>query len=179
MTLASSLKHILMTERKDAMVNILCARPDLFDEAIRFALADEGRISWRAAWVLWACMEPNDVRIKPYLKRIIGILPEKAVNHQRELMMILQRMVLGVEDEGRLFDVCAHIWIKSGNPPSVRHNALRLMASIAQNHPALIQELQLLTEPYYLENLSPGVKRSIQKILSRLSTKKTRVASGS
>lgn len=162
----TKLQHILTTTRKAEMVAFIKAEPAAFDEAIQLALTGERPFSWRAAWVLWACMEENDPRIKPHLKSFIELLPQKPYNEQREFLMILQRMDISGDDEGLLFDTCVRIWEKLGLQTSVRHNALKMMAKIAKKHPELKQELKLLTEPHYLDSLSDGVRRSVAKILS-------------
>jgi len=164
--LQSKLKHILVTARKTDMVDYIKANDAAFEEAIQLALSDEQPYAWRASWVLWACMEANDHRIKPHLKSFIELLPKKPYNIQREFLMILQRMEITGDEEGKLFDQCVRIWEKIGLQASVRHNAFRMMAKIARNHPELKHELKLLTEPHYLEPLSPGVKRAVHKILT-------------
>ncbi len=59
--------------------------PEYFNEAIELALVDKQPYSWRAAWLLWSCMEENDKRIRKYLKKIIDSLKSKDDGHQREL----------------------------------------------------------------------------------------------
>jgi hypothetical protein len=164
--LQTKLQHILTSTRKAEMVAYIKTEPGAFEEAIHLALTGEQPYSWRAAWVLWACMEESDPRIKPHLKSFIELLPQKSYNEQREFLIILQRMDISGDDEGRLFDTCVRIWEKLGLQASVRHNALKMMAKIAKKHPELKQELKLLTEPHYLDSLSDGVRRSVARILS-------------
>ncbi len=147
------------------MVDYIKANDAAFAEAIQLALSDEQPYAWRASWVLWACMDENDPRIKPHLKSFIELLPDKAYNIQREFLMIMQQMEITGDEEGKLFDHCVRIWEKIGLQASVRHNAFRMMAKIARKHPELQHELKLLAEPHYLEPLSPGVGRAVHKIL--------------
>jgi hypothetical protein len=67
-----------------------------------------------------------------------------------------------------LFDICAGIWEKINKKPSVRHNAFRMLVKIAKKHPVLTKEVALLTQNQYLESMSPGVQRSILKMLEEL-----------
>ena len=139
--------------------------PEYFNEAIELALVDKQPYSWRAAWLLWSCMEENDKRIRKYLKKIIDSLKSKDDGHQRELLKILLQMELKEEYEGILFNLCMDIWEQINKTPSVRINALKFIIKIAKKHPELFQEITFLTQDHYLESLSPGVKHSVSKMM--------------
>ena len=40
-----------------------------FEEIIKLAIVDKQPYSWRAAWLLWSCMDKNDQRIHKYIKK--------------------------------------------------------------------------------------------------------------
>jgi hypothetical protein len=160
----TDLEHILTNTYKDQMIRWMDAHPEAFDEALKLAVSDKPRYSWRAAWLLWSCMEKNDPRIRPYLSTIIKSLKTKNPNHQRELIKILLMMEINAEHEGVLFDICTTLWEKIFNPPSVRHNALQMILRIARKHPGLLQEIKLLLQDQYLDSLSPAVRKSILKM---------------
>ena len=149
------------------MISYMKSHPEDFEEVIRLAISDKKPYSWRAAWLLWDCMEKNDLRLHQYIQKIIDILPARKDNHQRELLLILQRMELDGEYEGNLFDICIRIWEMIGKKPSVRYNAFRLMVKIATKHPDLLNEIHILTQDPYLENLSNGVKKSIIRLIEQ------------
>jgi hypothetical protein len=46
----------------------------------------------------------------------------------------------------------------------VRITALKFILKVANKHPDLLEEIVFLTQDHYLESLSPGVKRSIEKM---------------
>lgn len=144
------------------------AHPEFFEEAIQLAIADKQPYSWRAAWLLWSCMEENDKRIRKYLKKIIDSLNTKDDGHQRELLKILLQMELKEEYEGILFNICMDIWEQINKTPSVRINALKFIIKIAKKHNELAKEITFLTEDHYLESLSPGVKHSVSKMMKEL-----------
>ena len=161
----NKLEYILTHSYKTDMISYLKSHPDDFEEIIRLAIADKQPYSLRAAWLLWSCMDKNDQRIHKYIKKIIDTLPDKPDNQLRELLIILQRMNLGDEYEGKLFDICAKIWEKVEKQASVRYNAFKLMIKIIKKHPDLSKEIIFLTESHYTDSLSDTVKKSISKMI--------------
>ncbi len=141
--------------------------PEFFEEAIELAISDKQPYSWRAAWLLWSCMEENDKRIQKYIRKIVDALETKDDGHQRELLKILMQMELNEEYEGKLFNLCMDIWEQINKVPSVRVNALKFIIKIAKKHPELSQEITFLTQDHYLESLSPGAKHSVLKMMKK------------
>jgi len=129
----TALEQILTNSYKAGMISYLAAHPEDFDELIKLAISDKRRYSWRAAWLLWSCMEKNDRRIKRYVKNIIETIPGKADNQQRELLIVLQQMDINEEFEGLLFNHCVTIWEKITKKPSVRCNAFKMIVRLPKN----------------------------------------------
>ena len=100
----TALEHILTSCYKADMIIYMDAHPEDFEEAIKLAVSDKQPYSWRAAWLLWSCMEENDRRIQRYMKKIINTLTTKNDDHQRELLKILLQMEINEEYEGFLFN---------------------------------------------------------------------------
>jgi hypothetical protein len=164
----SVLEDKLLNSYKDEMISFMQSHPEYFEEAIQLAVADKQPYSWRAAWLLWSCMEENDNRIKKYMKKIVKTLKSKDDSHQRELLKILLKMDLDEEYESILFDHCMDIWEGINKPPAVRINALKFIVKIAKKHPELAKEITYLTEDHYLESLSHGAKNSVTKLMKKL-----------
>ncbi len=164
----TALEHTLTSFYKDGMIAYMNAHPEDFEEAIKLAVSDKQPYSWRAAWLLWSCMEENDQRIQAYIKNIIDTITSKKDGHQRELLHILLQMEIDEEYEGFLFDVYVTIWEKINKTPSVRITAFKMIVKIAKKYPDLYNEIKFLTQNHYLETLSPGVKKSISKIIKEL-----------
>ena len=163
----TALEYILTNSHKSEMISYLKSHPENFEEAIRLAISDKPPYSWRAAWLLWSCMENNDKRIKGYIKKIINTLEKSNDNQKRELFIILQHLELNEKVEGRLFNICAEIWKKNNKKPSVRYNAFKLIVKIAKKHPDLFNEIAFLTQPHYMDSLSAGVQKSIFKMFEK------------
>jgi hypothetical protein len=166
--LETALENKLLNSYKDELISFMHAHPEYFDEAIELAIADKQPYSWRAAWLLWSCMEVNDERIQKYIKKIIDTLETKDDGHQRELLKILLQMELKDEYEGKLFNLCMNIWEQIDQAPAVRVNAFKFMVKIAKKHPELSQEITFLTQDHYLESLSPGARHSVTKLKKEL-----------
>lgn len=164
----TTLEHILTSTFKDEMIAYLNSHPEDFEEAIQLAISDKQLYGWRAAWLLWSCMEENDRRLQGYIKKIINTISSKADGHKRELLKILHLMKLKEDDEGILLDKCVTIWEKTNTRPSVRYTAFIFMNKIVGKYPDLKHEIELLTEDHYLETLSPGIKVAIKKIINKL-----------
>jgi hypothetical protein len=161
----TALENILTCSYKDEMILYMYAHPEDFEEAIKLAVSNKQPYSWRAAWLLWSCMEENDQRIQGYVKNIINTITTKNDGHQRELLKILLKMQLNEDYEGFLFNVCVDVWEKIYKRPSVRLTSLKIIVKIAKNHPDLSREIILLTQNQYLDSLSPAVKKSISKMI--------------
>ena len=161
----SDLEIILSTTYKEQMISYLNSHPESFEEAVQLAIGNKQPYSWRSAWLLWSCMQKNDHRIQPYVQDMINALSEKKDGHQRELIKILLDMDLTEEQEGYLFDLCSSVWEKTHKNPSVRFTAFKFLVKMAKKHPDLINEITFLCQEHYLESLSPGVKRSLSRMI--------------
>lgn len=163
--MSSVLEEKLITSYKDEMISFMKSHPEYFDEAVELALSDNQPFAWRAAFLLGSCIEENDSRIKNYIKPIIKCIKTKNDGHQRELLKILYNMDLNEKYEGIIFDICVRLWEQLSKVPSVRMTAFKFIVKIVKKHPELAEEINFLTQDQYLETLSPGVKKSIKKIM--------------
>ena len=161
---------MLTNSHKAEMISYLKSHPEDFEEAINLAVSNKQPYSWRAAWLLWSCIDKNDKRVRKYSKKIIDAIPTKKDNQQRELLMILLRMELNENFEEQLFDICMEIWRKVEKNPSLRYNAFKLLLRISKNHPDLFKKIKLLTGAPYIEMLSESVKKSIFKLVNETKT---------
>lgn len=163
--MATELEHLLISSHKDEMISYINIHPEVFEQAIKLAISDKQPFAWRAAWLLWSCMEENDQRIQKYIEDMIGTISTKNHDHQRELIKILYQMELNEEQQGFLFDVCVTLWKKIDNKPSVRFNAFKMIVKIAEGHPDLANEIVLLTQNQYMDSLSSSSQKSINKMV--------------
>lgn len=161
----TELEKILTSLFKVDMISYMKAHPEDYEEAIKLAISDKQPYSWRAAWLLWSCMEENDKRIRKHIKKIIESILSKQNGHQRELIKILMKMQLNDKQEGILFNTCLTLWEKISNKPSIRYTAFQFILKTAKKYPDLSDEISFLTQNHYLESLSPGAKNSITRMI--------------
>ncbi|NUQ82155.1 MAG: hypothetical protein HUU10_11155 [Bacteroidetes bacterium] len=171
-TIEEKLSEILTTRRKPEMVRWVRRTPDSMPVLIRLASGDQGHLSWRAAWVLWDAMEPDDPRVIPHLSSMIKRLPSLPDNLIREWLMVMQRLTIPDKLEGRVFDFCLTVWEEIDKQPSVRLNALKLILKMAKHYPELISELGPVFEDRYTDTLTPGARRSFEIMTAPLLKKK-------
>ena len=164
----SVLENKLMTFYKEEMISFIKSNPEHFDEAIQLAISDKQPYSWRAAFLLSGCMEENDKRIQKYIRAIVNCIQEKKDGHQRELLKILYKMKISERYEGQIFNICMNLWEQINKDPSVRMTSFKFIVKIVKEHPELLEEINILTQDHYLASLSPGVKRSIEKIMQEI-----------
>lgn len=155
------LEHVLTHFYKEEMIRHLAEHPEDFEEAIQLAVSNKQPYSWRAAWLLWSCMEKDDIRLKGSIKTIIDVIPTLKDGHQRELLKILQMMELNEEEEGLIFNLCMNVWEQIHKVPSVRWHAFMTLLKIAKNYPELLNEIKLLAQEHYMDSLSPGIKHTL------------------
>jgi hypothetical protein len=168
-----NLEYVLMHCYKTEMIAYLHAHPEDFEEALILAIGNKQPWSWRAAWLLWSCMKKDDPRIRGYIPAIIDALPAKADGHRRELLKILQEMELNDEQQGVLFNICADVWEKIAQSPSVRYQAFRFMVTMARQYPELVNEISLFVRPQYTETLSPGIKNGVFRMMAEIANSRT------
>lgn len=147
------------------MISYVAKHPEHFKELIELTIADNQPYSWRAAWLLWSCMEKNDQRIRKYVKDIINVLPNRKDNQKKDLLKVLEQMEIKDELEGLLFNYCVTIWEKIDKRPAVRFNAFKILAKITKRHPELSKEIIPLTQNQYTASLSSSVNKSINKMM--------------
>ena len=164
----TKLEYIITNSYKTEIISYLNAHPEDFEEAIKLAITDKQPYSRRAAWLLWSCMDNNDIRIQNQIEKIVSALPTKKDSHLRDLLLILYRMELDEEFEGAIFNICVNTWEKITKKPSVRFSALKMIVKISNHHPELIKEVKLLTQSQYMDSLSDSARNSILKMTKKL-----------
>lgn len=169
----SPLESVLLRRKKAEMVEFYQNHPECFEEAIKMALSNEEPFCWRAAWMIGGDLKKNDPRITPYISKILELLPEFEDGHQRELLKILLQVQLTEEQESLLFDLSVDLWEQIRKKPSVRYFAFRAMVEVAKKYPELNNEILLLSQPHYVNPLSPGIRKGVLKTVRKLEKQKS------
>lgn len=160
----------LFTNRIDkvSIIEGLKSSKEYLEAAIKLALENTQPQSWRAAWILRQSIEKNDERLQPYISDFIKVIKDRPEGHQREILKLLELMEWDDEEEGRLFDICMTIWERINKKPAVRITAFKIMMQIALRYPELKGEMEVFMGEDYTETLSPGIKKSFEKMQLKL-----------
>ena len=161
---------VLLNSRleKAEIIGAVKETPAYFDLLVEFSTKLEQPYSWRAAWILGHLIEKNDKRLEPRLMEFIDFLKVAKTGHLRQILIILEKYDLDETLEGHMFDNVCSVWENLSHMPSVRSSAFVLIHKTAKKHPELIPEIKLLTTPYYLDSISPGIKNGILRRLKSL-----------
>lgn len=148
---------------KEFLTQLFQEQEEVYKAAIELALNNNHPLAWRAAWILAGCTQKNDPRIQPFVNNFIKEIHLKKDGHQREILRTLLLMKLDDEQEGHLFDICMTLWENINKTPSIRYLAFKVIYQICEKHSELKDELLFITQNQYLESLSPGIKKGVQK----------------
>ncbi|MER3328263.1 MAG: hypothetical protein RIF34_01705 [Candidatus Kapaibacterium sp.] len=110
-------------------------------------------------------MKKNDKRISSVIDEVINAIDGKPDGHQRELLKILLKLKLAEEQEAKLVDICIALWKNIEAKPALRFYALRMLMEIAEKYLDLENEIRLLTTDMYMDSLSQGIRRVIERRL--------------
>ena len=146
------------------MIAWVKANPSSFAPLVEASLSVNYDKAWRCTMLIGHIIKNNDSRIQPYIDSFINVLVKtKKDGYQRQVLVILDKMKLTEDQEGRLFNYCLTIWENISKIPSTRIRAFWMMEKIAVNYTELREELKYFITPYYTETLSPGIKYSLFK----------------
>jgi len=166
-----SLEHILSKLLKKELIAYIESNPKKVVEVIQLAKSNKPPHSSRAAYLLSKIITKNSIDIEQHVVQILDILPLVEDGQQRDLINVLNEITLSEEEEGILYDLCISFWSDLNKIPSIRFNAFRYILKTCKKYPELNNELILLTEDYYLDTLSQGIKKAILKRLQELKEK--------
>lgn len=153
--------------KKEELLSFVSNRPDCFIPLFEVSLANIPE-AWRASWLIGHSMHLNDERIIPSIDKMIDRLLLLKEGHQRQTIIILLKMVLKEEQEGKLFDYCLSIWENIKTIPSTRITAMKFILKTVEKFPELKQEVNFWTQDMYLNSLSPGIKHSLLSKVKKL-----------
>ncbi|OAN62928.1 hypothetical protein A8B79_01510 [Balneola sp. EhC07] len=168
--MSETLRSVLIRRRKSEMVEFMDSHPESFDQAIKLALENEENLSWRATWLVAGVMEKDDQRVRPFIQKIIEVLPDRDDGHQRELLKILLKMELDEDFESLLFDISVTLWEQVRKQSSVRYYAFQGMMKVVEKYPELKNEVLSLAQPHFVNTLSPGVRKGVLKSINELTS---------
>ena len=121
-----------------------------FDELIKLMLGPVYRVSQRAAWPVSYCIERHPALVKPYFNVLIKQLErdDAHVAVRRNVARLLQFVDIPKRYQGRIFDACYNLLADPAETVAVRVFSMTVAAKLAENEPALLDELRLVATKY-------------------------------
>lgn len=155
--------------QKVALLNEYERNKNLLTLAWETALQADGTTAWRAVWFLNQ-LKPKEIEndFYNYLPQLCEKLKIKNPSLQRELLRLFKSFTIDERCEAYIFDEAQKIWENLGNISSTRVQAFFMMVQIANKYPELKEELSYYNEDSYVKDLSPGIKRQVQRKLNSL-----------
>jgi hypothetical protein len=160
--------YLVSKFRKETMLEDVQENPALIPELIRLSQLDEQPLGWRATWILRHSIDDNHRALVAVLPKIITRLPVMHESHQREWLKAFHGQVIHDDQLGVLFEVCADLWMDISHHAALRATACEWLMIIATKYEELKPEVVLLMQEDYIEILTPGIKKSLQKKAHKL-----------
>jgi len=135
-----------------------------FDALLGVAINSPDSYGWRAAWLVGLLAKRNDERIVPSISDVLNVLMFKEDGHQREFIKLLLQMKMSEAQQSIFLDHCVNIWKSIDKKPGTRIFAYKFMINMCKKFPELSSELDFLSQEHYTDSLSPGIKKSFEKL---------------
>jgi len=169
-SLYEELVEKLHTRLSKEQYSALCTQKKYLPYLKQICLGDEHQLNWRAAWLI-SNMPTEEVRLLfPESQEAINALSKQTKDgYHREILKIIKHLPLNEDEEGALYDAASKLWENLALAPAVRLYALRAMVRIARLYPELGQEILAYNDEHYLQGISAGIARQVQKEFAGLS----------
>jgi len=167
------LKDLLLREQSrkntDQIINIVMARPEVFEELWRLVLLNKDPLSRRAAWAADYCAEIKPGFISNKIEELSARVPGFSSDGlKRHSLRMLARSPLPDENLGLLTDAC-FTWLQfPSESVAVKMYCMVILQRISENIPEISRELYDIIE-IQMQEASPGFKGIGMKIMKRLS----------
>lgn len=168
MTLRNDILKEHSKPHAEYLARIIGPDQESFDELIELFLANEYRVTQRAAWVFRLCVDAHPWLLDKHLKSIIENL-QKPVHDavKRNTVRILQFVNIPEELMGLTADICFRFLNSGSEPVAVKVFSMTVLFNIVKEYPELKDELKISIEDQ-LPFASAGFKSRAGKILKAL-----------
>lgn len=157
------INHFSTRFSKEKMIDFVRSNPKEFSSLVELATENEYPASWRSCWVLTHTMEVDDKRISSFIDNFLDVIEYREDGHKREIIKLLNRMILDEDQEAKLFNICMNFWENISNSSSLRLNSIKFVLRVMKKFPELGSEIEPLLDEKYIKPLTPGVKKVLQK----------------
>ncbi|NTW26659.1 MAG: hypothetical protein HGA37_18315 [Lentimicrobium sp.] len=152
----------------DTIIEIVMAKPEVFEELWKLVLLNEDPLSRRAAWAADYCAEINPVFIQEKIEELSAKVPDfKSDGLKRHGLRMLSRSPLPDENLGILADACFN-WLQSSSESvAVKMYSMVILQRVSELIPDIRRELYDIIE-IQLQEATPGFINIGKKIMKKL-----------
>ena len=128
----------------DMAVDIISQQPELFDEVYRLCMKQDGKISMRAARVVWLIAEQIPELFYPYLSDVVEKLPSLTHSSVKRCMLkILSVYDLSDKEElhGHIIEECFRNMLSSDAETAIRGYSIAVLDKMLKIYPEISSEL--------------------------------------
>jgi hypothetical protein len=138
---------------------------DLFKELMSLFLANEYRVTQRAAWIVRICTQAHPELIKPYIKKMISNLRQPVHDAvKRNTLAVFQDVDFSSSMLGELADTCFTIFGNRNEAIAIRCCAMTVLGNICKKEPLLKNELKAMIVEE-LPYAGPAFRARAKKVL--------------
>jgi hypothetical protein len=129
-------------------------------------IANEYRVTQRAAWAVSYCAIANQQLIKKHLKKMIVNLRKPVhVAVKRNTVKVLSEIEIPKPLHGITADVCFNLLNDAGEPIAVRVHSMTVLSNLCRHHPELKNELRISIKAL-LPHASAGLLSRAKNIMA-------------
>lgn len=154
----------------DEIATLIGNDPELFNQALAFSFSEPYPINMRASWAISHCCDHDSTLIQPHLDEIVlRLAPSLVAGVKRNYIRIFSKQanLSGMEQLGRLIDLCFALFNDPAETIAVRAFCLDVILKIGISEPDLIPEIIQSIE-FNQEFFSAGLKSKSKKVIAML-----------
>jgi hypothetical protein len=172
-----NIKHALLEDKAQSRAKAIlvaeyaCTSKANFKQLMQCFLANNYRLSQRAAWAVCWAAKRNSLMIEPYLPQLVAQLTNSQVHAAviRNSVRVLEDMTIPENLHGDLMNACFALVEAHDTPAAIKAFALTNLYNLTKFYPEICRELRLIIEERF-ENETPAFRSRGKKILKQLPT---------
>jgi hypothetical protein len=141
-----------------------------FKELMKLFLADEYRVTQRAAQAVSECADKHPELIKPWIGKMTDNLYKEDLHHavKRNTLRVFQFIEIPEKSQGKLFGISMKFLLSMQEPIAVKAFASSVLYNISLKHPELQSELKMVLGDLVRHATDPALKNRYGKVLKDL-----------
>jgi hypothetical protein len=144
-----------------------------FAELMRLFFEGEYRVIQRAAWPMSNCVKNHPSLIKPYFKKIVGLLKRTDLHPavERNIMRLLQYVEIPKRWQGDIMNHCFESIADPKAAIAVKAFSLRVLEIFLKTYPGIFPEIKLIIEERW-DKETPAFRSRAKQVLKTAARQK-------